>query len=88
MSDQDILMEIRERLVKVETLLTTQIDLREKVNVVENKIIENTACIKSNIFRITQLEGTNVWLWRTVIGAIITTGIGILLCLVPKGGGG
>lgn len=76
--NQEVLIEIRERLVRVETKLDTSNDLRGKVDAVEDKAIETEARGKSNTHRIDKLEANNTWLWRTVVGAIITVSVGVL----------
>ena len=84
--EHDVLNEIRERLVRVETLLTTQIDLRDKVNVTENRIIEVDACVRSNTYRLKALEANSTWLWRTIVGAIIATTVSVIGLLISRGG--
>lgn len=78
MGDQDVLIDIRERLVRVETKLDTQNGLREKVEFIENKTTETEARSKSNTHRIDKLEANNTWLWRTVVGAIISAAVAAL----------
>lgn len=58
--------EIRERLIKIETLLENynkNTDL--KLNLLQEKIFDLN-------HRIDDLEDNNKWLWRTFVGAIIT----------------
>ncbi|MHB8075118.1 hemolysin XhlA [Desulfosporosinus fructosivorans] len=78
MGDQEVLIDIRERLVRVETKLDTQNGLREKVDCIETKATETEARSKSNTHRIDKLEANNTWLWRTVVGAIICAGVAAL----------
>lgn len=78
MNDQEVLIDIRERLVRVETKLDNNNDLRDRVSTVEDKAIETEARSKSNTHRIDKLEANNTWLWRTVAGAIIIAGLGAL----------
>lgn len=78
MSDQEVLVDIRERLVRVETKIDAQNDIRERVEAVEDKAIEVEARSKSNTHRLDKLEANSTWLWRTVAGAIIAAGIGAL----------
>jgi len=75
---QEVLIDIRERLVRVETKLDNQNDLREKVDYAEGKMIETEARSKSNTHRIDKLEENNTWLWRTIVGAIIVAAVGAL----------
>lgn len=77
----DILMEIRERLVRVEVKIDNHNGIRERVDAVEDKAIENEARGKSNCHRIDKLEENNTWLWRTIAGAFIVaaiTGVAVL----------
>ena len=75
MDHPDILMEIRERLVRVEVKLDNHNGIRERVDAVEDKAIETEAMGKSNCKRIDKLEENNTWLWRTMVGAIIAAGV-------------
>ncbi|TGE37086.1 hemolysin XhlA [Desulfosporosinus fructosivorans] len=75
---QDVLMDIRERLVRVETKLDNHNGIRERLDTVEDRAIENESRSKSNCHRIDKLEENNTWLWRTVVGAIIAAAIGAL----------
>jgi anti-sigma-K factor RskA len=72
---QEVLIDIRERLVRVETKLDNQNDLRDRTCNVEEKATETEARSKSNTHRIDKLEEANVWLWRTFAGAIIVAGV-------------
>lgn len=78
MTEPELLMEIRERLVRVETKLDNQNGLREKVDTLEAKTTEVEARAKSNTHRIDRLEANNTWLWRTVVGAIISAAVAAL----------
>lgn len=73
---QEVLIDIRERLVRVETKLDNQNDLRDRVGVVEEKATETESRSKSNTHRLDKLEANNTWLWRTVVAAIIAATIG------------
>ncbi|CAI3193064.1 hemolysin XhlA family protein [Clostridium neonatale] len=72
MDDKDTIQEIRERLVKIEMLLenipksiTLQLEnLEDKLKVANH--------------RIDDLEKNNTWLWRTIVGAVITGAIALL----------
>ncbi len=78
MTEQEVLIDIRERLVRVETKLDNNNDLRDRVSAVEDKAIETDARAKSNTHQITEVKSNLTWLWRTVAGAIIVTGLGAL----------
>jgi len=79
LDEQEVLVDIRERLVRVETKLDAQNGLREKVDSIESKLTETEARSKSNTHRIDALEANTTWLWRTTIGAIIAAAIGALM---------
>lgn len=82
MTEQEVLIDIRERLVRVETKLDNNNDLRDRVSAVEDKTIETDARAKSNTHRIDGLEANNSWLWRTISGSIIAAVIGVFIALV------
>lgn len=81
---EDVLIDIRERLVRVETKIDTQNDLRKKVDDTEMKVTEVDARSKSNTHRVNKLEENNTWLWRTTVGAIIVTFIGFMFTFLKK----
>jgi len=72
---QEALIDIRERLVRVETKLDNQNDLRDRTCNVEEKATGTESRSKSNTHRIDKLEEANVWLWRTIAGSIIVAGV-------------
>ena len=79
---QEILMDIRERLVGVETQLIALTRTSENYNRIETKVVELEACSKTTSDRVKVLEKNSNYLWKLVIGAIITAG----LALIIKGG--
>lgn len=87
MSDTQILQDIRERVVRLETKLDAMTDIKEKVDRIEVKITDIEARAKSNTHRIDKLEANNTWLWRTLAGATITAIISAIIAFF-KGGGG
>ena len=73
MGDNDLIPEIRERLVKIETML-------ENINNTNNlklETIEEKIKVANN--RIKDLEDNNKWLWRAVAGALISAVIAFLI---------
>lgn len=78
---QEVLIDIRERLVRVETKLDNQNDLRDRTCNLEEKATETEARSKSNTHRIDKLEENNTWLWRVVVGAIISTAVTALVVI-------
>lgn len=79
MTEPELLMEIRERLVRVETKLDNYNGLREKVDAHETKLAETEARSKSNCHRIDELEENNKWIWRTVAGSLIAGAIAVFV---------
>lgn len=75
MDEQGVLMDIRERLVRVETKLDNHNGIRERVDAAEDKVIETESRSKSNTHRVDKLEENNTWLWRTIAGALIIVAI-------------
>ena len=72
MENEKDVQDIRERLIKIETMLENynkNTDL--KLSSVEEKIAVAN-------HRIADLEDSNKWLWRTAVGALIAGAIGIL----------
>ena len=72
MENEKDIQDIRERLIKIETMLENynkNTDL--KLSSVEEKIAVAN-------HRIADLEDSSKWLWRTALGAIITGAIAIL----------
>lgn len=76
MNEVDSIQEIREKLVKIETLLENM----SKTDELERKVIEEKIKVANN--RIADLEDTIRWLWRTVMGSFLTGAIAILFSLV------
>ena len=79
MAMDEILVDIRERLARIETKQDAQNGLREKIDTTDTRSTENEARSKSNTHRINKLEESYLWLWRTIAGAIIVAGIGALV---------
>ena len=79
MTEQEVLIDIRERLVRVETKLDTQNELGKKVDSNDTRLAEVDSRSKSNTHRLDKLEGNITWLWRTVAGAIIVAFIGAFI---------
>lgn len=77
MSEQDILIEIRERLVRVETKIDDYNGLREKLD----KTYGMAANSREDI---SELKGNQSWLWRTVIGGIVAAVIGFIFKIGGK----
>ena len=61
--------------MRVEVKIDNHNGIRERVDAVEDKAIENEARGKSNCHRIDKLEENNTWLWRTIVGSIVTAAV-------------
>ena len=71
--DKELIAEIRERLVKIEIMLENITNTNElKLETIEEKI-------KTLNNRVQGLEENNKWLWRAVVGSLISGGIAFLL---------
>lgn len=75
MTEPELLMEIRERLVRVETKIDNFNSLASKLEVLEKCVTETESRSKSNSHRIDDIEENNKWLWRTIAGALIVAAI-------------
>ena len=69
----DTLQEVRERLIKIEILLENI----SKNNELKNEILEEKIKVANN--RISDLENSNTWLWRSIAGALISSVIALLI---------
>lgn len=76
MNEIDSIQEIREKLVKIETLLENM----NKTDELERKVIEEKIKVANN--RIADLEDTIKWLWRTLAGSFITGAVAVLVALI------
>ena len=72
MENEKDVQEIRERLIKIETLLE---NYNKNTDLKLSSVSEKIAVANH---RIADLEDSNKWLWRTALGAIITGAIAIL----------
>ena len=76
MENEKDIQDIRERLIKIETLLE---NYNKNTDLKLNTFSEKLAVANH---RISNLEDNNKWLWRTTFGAIITSAIAILFKFV------
>ena len=72
MNDEKDVQDIRERLIKIETMLENY----NKNNDLKMTNLEEKIKVANN--RIKDLENNNQWLWRTVIGSVLTGAVAIL----------
>ncbi|WP_315074053.1 hemolysin XhlA family protein [uncultured Clostridium sp.] len=76
MNEKEPIQEIRERLIKIETLLE---NIPKSINLQLDNLEEK---IKVANHRIDDLEDTIKWLWRTLAGSFLTGAIAILVALI------
>lgn len=79
MDERETIIDIRERLTRIETLLEQQLksDALER-QVLEEKLKLLEEQLKVANKRIKDLEENQKWTWRTVVGGIIAGAIGLL----------
>ena len=80
MENTNFQREVLDRLIVLETLLKQQDykGLSEKVDQDHEKIIKDEQITEDHEKRLTKLEDTNKWLWRTVAGALLLGAMAIL----------
>ncbi|WP_028988016.1 hemolysin XhlA family protein [Thermicanus aegyptius] len=78
MGETDVLQEIRERIVRIETKLDTMTDVKLTAEKAKSTADEALQSAKSAHHRIDDVADNQKWLWRTVAGALITGAIAAL----------
>lgn len=80
MDDPNFQREVLERLIVLETLIKQQDykALNQKVEHQHDDLLKDEQVIKNHENRISKIEDNNKWLWRLVIGALITGAMAIL----------
>ncbi len=80
MNEAKFQREVLDRLIVLETLLKEQDfkGLNEKVDKMNDMFIKDDQTLKNHEVRITKIEDNNKWLWRLVIGALVTGAMAIL----------
>ncbi|MFD1675397.1 hemolysin XhlA family protein [Alicyclobacillus fodiniaquatilis] len=63
--------DIRERVVRIETMVTDSGNTKDKADAADNRSKENDR-------RLTKLEDSHTWLWRTVLASLIGAGVAYL----------
>lgn len=88
MTEQNLLMDIRERVVRIETMLEGQKEIREDVDELNacvheqgKQIVDVDARSKSNTHQIKEIKDNLTWLWRTVAAALIVIVVGGLFVI-------
>lgn len=80
MDDPNFQREVLERLIVLETLIKQQDykSLNQKVENQHDDLIKDEQTIKNHEERLSKIEDNNKWLWRLVIGALLTGAMAIL----------
>ncbi len=80
MNDPNFQREVLDRLIVLETLLKQQDykSLNRKVENQHDDLLKDEQTIKNHEERLNKIEDNNKWLWRLVIGALITGAMAIL----------
>ncbi len=74
-----VLSNIRERVVRLETKIDAMTDVRETAEAAREAALEALQVAKSSHKRINEIADNQRWLWRTLVGAILTAVIAILI---------
>ncbi|MED1801768.1 hemolysin XhlA family protein [Brevibacillus porteri] len=77
-NEMQVLSDIRERIVRVETKLDSMTDVRATAEEAKEKANEALQYGKSAHHRLNEVADNQRWLWRTVIGALILGAISLL----------
>jgi hypothetical protein len=77
MNDQEILLEIRDRVITIETRMENYKEVKDTANAAYNM-----ACINKE--DVAEMKDSQKWLWRTVLGGFITAIMALILKLGGK----
>ena len=86
--NEELLREIVERLVAIETRLEDIVKIKDTVEHLKTNIVELKEKDKQQERDINELRDTNRWLVRAVIGGIITVALGVIGTLIKLAVGG
>ena len=78
MQEAQVLSEIRERLVRVETKIDAMTDVKATAEMAKETAHEALDKAKSAHHRLDEVADNQRWLWRTVVGAILTGAVALL----------
>ena len=80
MDDPNFQREVLERLIVLETLIKQQDykSLNQKVETQHDDLIKDEQKLNNHEERLKKIEDNNKWLWRLVIGTLITGAMAIL----------
>lgn len=85
MSDQQhnqVLTDILERIVRVETKIDVMSDIRNTASLAKDTADQAMSSVKSAHYRIDKIDKVIFWIGTTIIGAVI---LGLLAMLFTKG---
>ena len=79
--------EVLDRLMRLETKIDLQDykGLSEKVDKQHDTQLQDEVTIEDHEKRISKIEETQSWMWKTIIGAFITGTIGIVFIIIKLG---
>ncbi|QJD81731.1 hemolysin XhlA family protein [Cohnella herbarum] len=83
-SEAQVLADIRERIVRVETKIDAMTDVKTTAEEAKDKAQEANLSVKSAHHRIDEIADNLRWLWRTVVGAIL---VGAITAFIKFNGG-
>lgn len=86
--NEELLREIVERLVAIETRLEDIVKIKDTVENLKTNIVELKEKDKQQERDINELRDTNRWLVRAVVGGIITIALGVVGTLIKLAVGG
>ena len=80
MDDPNFQREVLDRLIVLETLIKQQDykSLNQKVETQHDYLLKDEQKLKNHEERLKKIEDNNKWLWRLVIGTLITGAMAIL----------
>ncbi|MFF2528581.1 hemolysin XhlA family protein [Brevibacillus sp. NPDC058079] len=77
-NEMQVLSDIRERIVRVETKLDSMTDIRATAEEAKEKANEALQYGKSAHHQLNEVADNQKWLWRTVLGAVIVGAIALM----------
>lgn len=77
-NDIQVLSEIRERMVRVETKIDAMTETKETATAAAKEAAEALLSARSAHHRLNEVQDNQKWLWRTVIGGLIAGAISFL----------
>lgn len=87
-SNDEVLSEIRERLVRVETKIDSMNDVKMTADTAKAIATEALQDSRSAQRRIDDIEDNQRWLWRTTVGAIMAAVISAIIAAMSNIGKG